>query len=77
MTFLLFLISVAALEYILNRKLHLPNDIALHKKVAENHPTPVEADLASLARAVEEGAGQTVSTDTHHSPVQKSKADRV
>jgi hypothetical protein len=80
MTFLLFLASLAALEFIVRRSTTTPgnrNKEAQPQKV-KRHDVNSEPGLMALAHAVEQqGSGQMVDPTGQEGTLHKSEVDRV
>ena len=81
MTFLLFLASLAVIEYILSRDRPDPTQVIDNKTLKSMKPQPVRdvsSGLLSLAEAIEErGRGQEVGTADHEQPTHKPGVDGV
>jgi hypothetical protein len=79
MTFILFLASVAVIEYILNRDSHRqPQTTDCEKLTSKSQPASADSGLLNLAQAVDvHGRGETVGTSEVTAPVHKPEADRV
>lgn len=81
MTFLLFLASLAVIEYILSRDRSNPTQTNDNKQLISEQSTRVptaDSGLLSLAKAIEEGGrGQQVGTVDHEQPAHKQGVDGV
>lgn len=79
MTFILFLASVAVIEYIFKRDLRRRAQATTNKSLSSTStPAPADSGLFNLAQAVDlHGRGETVSTSEAPEPAHKPERDRV